>query len=110
MNPHEMTRHQAYEAMGSMGSESEADSLLKILRRVDVDTDTLSEECWPILIQEAVEDAASAALFRVDDDLTMTSPHTGIPCTVSFRGMQGDVAVIWTGRTQMSVPLEWLSK
>ena len=110
MNPNEMIRQHALERMGSEATEAEAESLLKILRRVGCDTDDYDGEGWQILIQEAVEDAAHAARFRVDDELTMISPHSGTPCKVNFRGMYGDEAVVWTGRTQMSVPLEWLSK
>lgn len=110
MNPHEMIRQHALERMGSDATEAEAESLLKILRRIGCDTDDYDGEGWQILIQEAIEDAASAARFRVDDELTMISPHTGMPCKVNFRGMYNGEAVIWTGRTQMSVPLGWLSK
>ena len=110
MNPHEMTHQQTLERMGADASDTEATTMLKTLRRMGYDTDDYDDESWQILIQEAIEDAASAARFKVDDELTMNSPHSGIPCKVNYRGMYNGEAVVWTGRTQMSVPLEWLSK
>jgi len=48
--------------------------------------------------------------FEVDESLVMNSPHTGDDTIVNFRGVQGDNAVVWTGRSQMMVPLEWLRR
>lgn len=48
--------------------------------------------------------------FSVDDKLTMRSPFTNEDAEVSFRGYQGDKAVVWTGRTQMQVPSAWLRR
>lgn len=49
--------------------------------------------------------------FRVDDILTMRSPFTGDETKVSYRGREGDKAVVYNPKTgfQSSVPLEWLS-
>lgn len=48
--------------------------------------------------------------FSVDDTLLWTSPHTGEVSEVSYRGMIGGEAMIWTGRMQFSVPVEQLKK
>lgn len=44
--------------------------------------------------------------FNVDDIVLWTSPFTKETQEVSFRGMIGNEAMIWTGRMQFSVPLE----
>lgn len=48
--------------------------------------------------------------FEVDEELVMRSPHTGEDTNVSFRGAVDNNAVVWTGKTQMSVPLDWLRR
>lgn len=49
--------------------------------------------------------------FQPDDELIMHSPHTGEDVRVNYRGPLGnDKAVIWTGRSQIAVPMEWLRK
>ena len=48
--------------------------------------------------------------FSPDDNLIMHSPYTGEDTTVSYRGDYEGKAVIWTGKTQMSVPKEWLRR
>jgi hypothetical protein len=49
--------------------------------------------------------------FGVDEQLLMRSPFTNEDSDVSFRGVMPDgKAVVWTGKTQMAVPLEWLRR
>jgi len=49
--------------------------------------------------------------FGVDEQLLMHSPFTDEDSSVSFRGVMPDgKAVVWTGKTQMAVPLEWLRR
>ena len=51
-----------------------------------------------------------AVRFSVDDKLIMRSTFTNEDAEVSFRGYEGDKAMVWTGRTQMTVPVEWLRR
>ena len=51
-----------------------------------------------------------AVRFSVDDKLIMRSTFTNEDAEVSFRGYEGDKAMVWTGRTQMAVPVEWLRR
>jgi hypothetical protein len=52
-----------------------------------------------------------ATPFNVDDKLFMSSPFSGDTSEVNYRGSLPDgKAVIWTGKSQMSVPMEWLSR
>lgn len=49
--------------------------------------------------------------YRVDEKLIMKSPYTGDSIEVNYRGKPKDgQAVVWTGRTQMQIPEEWLSR
>ena len=49
--------------------------------------------------------------FQVDEKVVMHSPYTGEDTIVNYRGpMLDGKAAVWTGRTQITVPEEWLSK
>lgn len=55
--------------------------------------------------------APTKIVFEVGDEVTMHSPHTGEDTIVNFRGVMPDgKAVIWTGKTQFPVPMDWLRK
>jgi hypothetical protein len=52
-------------------------------------------------------------MFNVDDEVIITNPNLDRPSRGIFRGThdwQGTkMACIWNGRSQFSVPLEWVS-
>lgn len=49
--------------------------------------------------------------FQVDDILITQSPFSGKDHLVSYRGrLGGDKAMVWTGKTQIQVPMAWLRK
>jgi len=49
--------------------------------------------------------------FQVDDKLIMHSPHTEEDTIVNYRGPgESGKSVVWTGRTQIQVPTDWLSE
>lgn len=55
--------------------------------------------------------AVESEPFQPDDKLIMHSPHTGEDVLVSYRGPLGkDKSVVWTGKSQMSIPTEWLRR
>lgn len=52
-----------------------------------------------------------ATPFQVDDKLTLHSPHTDEDTIVNYRGPgESGKAVVWTGKMQIQVPMEWLSR
>lgn len=57
--------------------------------------------------------AEGVKAFEVDEELVMRSPHTGEDTQVSYRGpLSGteNKAVVWTGKLQYPVPVEWLRR
>ncbi len=74
------------------------------------------EKATPTLGSVVPSESASPQLldrpFQPDDLLEMRSPHSGNTTMVSFRGPSpvGNESVVWTGKTQMSVPNSWLSR
>jgi len=83
----------------------------------DVPTESLPATGQPTLGSvgagggQTVSQTGQNVSFGVDEQLLMRSPFTNEDSDVSFRGVMPDgKAVVWTGKTQMAVPLEWLRR
>jgi len=70
-----------------------------------------AESTPPVLPPQEAAAVQSEVRFNPDDKIIVHSPHSGNDFEASFRGYVNDQeAVIWTGKTQMQIPVEWIVK